>query len=678
MNHMKKEEAQKRLAELRKAIDHHRYLYHVLDKQEISDAALDSLKHELVVIETEFPELITFDSPSQRIAGKPLPGFKKVPHKAAQWSFNDVFDEQEIRDFDARVRRMLEKELGRPVAPTYTCELKIDGLKIVLEYVHGVLTTAATRGDGLVGEDVTQNVRTIESVPLRLTEDVDCIIEGEVYLGKKEFKRINVELEKAGVETYANPRNLAAGTIRQLDSSIVAERKLSSFMYDVAQLSGASKTVKTPTTQFDELTLLQKLGFKVNAHFMICTTIDEVIAFWKKWQIAKEKEQYMIDGVVVKVNERAYQEALGYTGKAPRFAVAFKFPAEQVTTLVEDIGFQVGRTGVITPVAHLKPISVAGSTVSRATLHNEDEIKRLDIRIGDTVVLQKAGDVIPQIVQVLTELRPKNAKPFKFPTHIAECGGDGRIERIPGEAAFRCVDKTSFTVLKRKLHYFVSKAAFDIDHLGPKIIDVLLENNLIQNAVDIFELQKGDLLSLPRFAEKSVDNLLASIDAARTVTLARFITALSIDGVGEETAILLADNFQSIEKVAAASQENFEAIHGIGEVVAASLSVWFKNPDNKKMLAALLKHVQIEKMQIKKSGSQKFAGKTFVLTGTLTTMGRDDAKEKIRAQGGDVSGSVSKNTDYVVAGESAGSKLDKAEQLGVQILSEEEFLRLLK
>lgn len=669
---MKKTEAKNRLTELKKLVNHHRYLYHVLDKQEISEAALDSLKHEIVQIETQFPDLVTSDSPSQRVAGSPLPEFEKIKHKIAQWSFNDVFDEKEIKDFDSRIKRMLEKEYGTQVSPTYTCELKIDGLKIVLEYIDGILSTATTRGDGVVGEDVTQNVKTIESVPLSLNKNINCIVEGEVYLSKKQFEIINKDLEKRGEEKYANPRNLAAGTIRQLDSKIVADRKLSVFIYDVAQIK------ETPKTQSEELELLKDLGFKVNEHFELCKSIDDVINFWKKWQDKKDKQQYLIDGIVVKVNEREYQDALGYTGKAPRFAIAFKFSAEQVTTIVEDIGFQVGRTGVITPVAHLKAVSVAGSTVSRATLHNEDEIKRLDIRVGDTVILQKAGDVIPQVVQVLKELRPKNSKQFIFPKKISECGGDGSIERIPGESAYRCVDKTSFSILKRKLYYFVSKPALNIDKLGPKIIDQLLENNLIQNAVDIFELQKGDMVNLPRFGEKSVDNILSSIEKSRSTTLNRFITALSIDGVGEEMSVLLANNFGSIDKIAKASKEEFESIHGIGDVVADSIYNWFRDEDSKKMLSGLLRHLVIEKSQIPNPKSQTLKGKIFVLTGSLETIGRDEAKEKIRTLGGDVSSSVSKNTSYVVAGESAGTKLDKAKELGVEILSEKEFLKLIK
>lgn len=664
-----KKEAQARLKMLRKTIEHHRHLYHVLDSPEISDEALDSLKNELVQIETQFPELVTPDSPSQRISGKPLEQFKKVTHKVPQWSFNDAFTEDDVRDFDARIQRMLSKEYGHAVVPTYTCELKIDGLKIVLEYQNGKLATAATRGDGKVGEDVTENIKTIDAVPLTISYTKPLIVEGEVYLPKKEFDRINADLAKKGEKTYANPRNLAAGTIRQLDSKIVASRKLSVFIYNIAQIAEA------PKTQMEELQLLQDLGFKVNKHYIFCKTIDDVITYWKEWGKKKDKESYLIDGVVIKTNEREYRETLGYTGKAPRYSIAFKFPAEQVTTQVLDIAFQVGRTGVVTPVAHLAPVQVAGSTVSRATLHNEDEIKRLDVRVGDTVILQKAGDIIPQVVEVLKEMRPENAKPFRFPKRIPECGGDGKIERIPGEAAYRCVDKGSYEMLRRKLHYFTSKGAFDIDGLGPKIIDQLMEENIIQGPVDIFTLTKGDLLPLERFAEKSVDNLLVAIDNARKVTLARFIISLSIDGVGEETAILLADTFGSIQKIRTASHDDFDAIHGIGDVVAKSIYEWFQDEANEKLLDELLDEVTIQNPS--KATGTKLTGKTFVLTGTLGTLTRDEAKDLVRKAGGSISSSVSKATDYVVAGEKAGSKLAKAEKFGVTVLSEEQFLKLV-
>lgn len=568
-------EAQKRVIKLRETINEHRHNYHVNDVESISIEALDSLKYELAQLEEQYPELVTKDSPTQRVAGKPLEGFKKVPHKVAQWSFNDAFSEEDMYAFDERVKRMLKSELGKDVTPTYICELKIDGLKIVLEYVNGSLATAATRGDGKVGEDVTANVRTIESIPLTLRRKVDAIVEGEVWMSKTQFNRLNKEQKKKGEEEYANPRNVAAGTMRQLDPKIVAKRKLDAFLYDIAQAENI------PNTQFEELEELKNLGFKVNKHFTLCKTMQDVITFWKKWQKKAGKEDYWIDGVVVKVNEGEYQEALGYTGKAPRFAIALKFPAEQVTTVLEDIVLQVGRTGVVTPVAHLRPVLVAGSTVSRATLHNEDEIKRLDVRIGDTVILQKAGDVIPDIISVVAEMRTGKEKPYVFPKTVNACGGDGAVERIPGQAVHRCVNKNSFAQIKRKFYHFVSKKVFNIDGLGPKVIDVLLEEGLITNFDDIFTLKKGDLIDLPRFAEKSVDNLLDSIEKSKEVELARFIASLSIPQVGEETAYDLAQHFGGLESFIAAPQEALEVIDGVGDVVAKEIVDWFSENENK-------------------------------------------------------------------------------------------------
>lgn len=666
-----------RLNKLKKTINHYRYLYHVLDKQEISEEALDSLKNELFKIEQEYPELITPDSPSQRVEGKPLDSFKKIKHKVPQWSFNDAFTEEDILDFDTRVKRFLTKELGNRVSKLdYTCELKIDGLKIVLEYENGLLKTAATRGDGKIGEDVTNNIKTIESIPLKLNKDINVIVEGEIWIGKKNFEKINKEREKVGEALYANPRNLAAGTLRQLDPKIVAQRKLDCFIYDIAKIKDGEK--KFPQKQFDELNLLKDLGFKVNKHFKYCKNVNEVISFWKDWGKKKEKKDYWIDGVVVKVNEKEIQDILGYTGKAPRFGIAFKFPAEQVTTIIEDIVLQVGRTGVLTPVAHLKPVSVAGSIVSRATLHNEDEIKRLDVRIGDTVILQKAGDVIPQIVSVLKEMRNGKEKLFYYPKFVESCGGDGSIEKIPGQVAYRCVNKNSFDQQKRKFYHFVSKKAYDIDGLGQSIIDVLLEENLISSYDDIFSLKKGDLLLLPRFAEKSVDNLLGAIENAREIDLAKFLVGLSIGQVGEETAIDLAKHFGSLEKIKNASFEELDSIDGVGDIVAHSIFDWFRDKNNQHLLEKLLQQVKIKSLTGRACKSGKLEGKRFVLTGTMEGMGRDEAKEKIRSLGGDVSGSVSSATDFVVAGEKAGSKLDKAEELGVKVLSEEEFLKLMR
>ena len=662
-----------RVAQLRKTINRHRYLYHVLDRAEISDAALDSLKRELAELEAAHPELITPDSPTQRVGGESLAKFEKVMHRVPQWSFNDAFTERDLRAFDERV----EKGIGPPphkasdghsTRCSYVCELKIDGFKIVLTYQKGILVTAATRGDGVVGEDVTANIRTIESVPLTLEKDVDIIVEGEVWISKREFKKLNERQKKEGKEPYANPRNVAAGTIRQLDSRIVAERKLDSFMYDIAEFQSQ------PTTQEEELTLLSALGFKVNKHYGRCKDIDEVFAFYKKWIARSRREPYGIDGVVVKVNERELQERLGFTGKAPRFAVAYKFPAEQATTVVENIILQVGRTGVITPVAIMRPVVVDGSTVSRATLHNEDEITRLDVRVGDTVILQKAGDVIPDIVTVLTELRTGKEKKFVFPKSIPECGA---IERIPGEAAHRCVDRSSGAIQRRKLQHFAGKHAFDIDGLGPKIIDLLIDRGLVARFPDIFTLAEGDLLALPSFKEKKVQKLIAAITARREVPLARFLIGLSIPQVGEETAEDLAEHFGTLEGLARASAEDLRAVEGVGDIVADSVVSWFKESAHKKLLAELLAQVTVREGAPHRA-SALLGAKIFVFTGTLPTITRDEAKRLVRERGGAISGSVSSNTDYVVAGADPGSKAERATALGVPILSEGEFLKLIK
>lgn len=660
---------EKRAEKLREIINYHRELYHTKDKPEISDQAYDALLQELEDIEEKYPELLTPDSPSQRVGGDPLPEFVKVLHKVNQWSFNDAFSPDHVRAFDERVKKFIKAETGSEGNPTYVCELKIDGLKVVLEYEKGILVRAATRGDGVTGEDVTHNVRTISAVPLKLTKPLDIIVEGEVWMAKSNLKKLNQAREKAGEPVFANARNVAAGSIRQLDPKIAASRKLDNFVYDIAKIDGPM-----PKTQFEELELLSKLGFKVNEHRKHVKTIEDAISFWKEWTKKAPKEDYLIDGVVIKVDERNYQEAIGYTGKAPRWGIAFKFPAEQVTTVLEDIVFQVGRTGVVTPVAVLRPVLVAGSTVSRATLHNEDEIKRLDVRIGDTVVLQKAGDVIPDIVKVVTELRTGKEKPFVFPTHIEECGGDGRIERIPGQAAHRCVVKDSLTLQRRKLHYFVSRTALNIDGCGPKILDALLDAGLISTFPDIFTLKKGDILALPRFAEKSADNLLESIEKGRHTTLPRLITGLSIDHVGEETAHLLAEKFKSMEALGKATKEELEAIEGVGPVVALSVYSWMRDKTHQKMLTRLLKEIVLEK--VVESGG-KLKGLTFVLTGTMPTLERVDAEEMIRKAGGNVSSSVSKNTSYVVAGENAGSKLDKAKALGVKVIDEDAFRKML-
>lgn len=663
-------EVSKRAESLRKTIERHGYLYHTLDKPEISDEAYDSLVSELQKLEEKYPELKSENSQTERVGGEPLKEFVKVTHKIQQWSFDDVFDFDGLKKWDEKVKNFIKKTDLTGEKIEYCCELKIDGLKTVLTYENGRLIRGATRGDGIVGEDVTSNIKTIQSIPLNLKEKVNIIVVGEAWIGEKDLEEINKARTKNGEVLYANTRNLAAGSIRQLDPKIAASRKLRSFIYDIDEFNG-----KLPETQEKELELLKKLGFEVNTNFSVFDNLTGVEKFYQTWAKKRHDLDYGLDGIVIKINSNKIQKALGFTAKSPRWGVAYKFPAEQVTTVVEDIVLQIGRTGVLTPVAHLRPVVVAGSTVSRATLHNEDEIKRLDVRVGDTVVLQKAGDVIPDIVSVVKELRTYKEKVFIWPTHVPLCGGDGRIERIPGQAAWRCVNKNSFEQQKRKFYHFVSKKSFDITDFGPKIVDVLLEQNLISEYADIFTLKKGDLLQLPRFAEKSVDNLLTAINKAKKVTLARFIIGLSIPQVGEETAYLLTQNFQTIKNLQKATQEELEKIEGVGPIVAESIINFFALKENKKTVDDLLKEITITKSDNLGAG-EKLSGKTFVLTGTIS-LSRDEAKDKIRASGGTISESVSKETDYVVAGENAGSKLAKAEELGVKVISEKEFLGLL-
>lgn len=654
-----------RVHKLRELLRVHAHRYYVLDAPDISDTAYDALYQELVRLEDTYPELDALDSPTKRVGGVALEKFSKVRHTVPQWSFDNVFSPEEFLAFHDRVVK------GAGTVPSYVCELKIDGFKIVLTYEKGMLVRAATRGDGEVGEDVTANIRTIRTIPLRLEKPVDCIVEGEIWLPKEEFARINREREKDGEPLFANPRNAAAGTVRQLDPGIVASRRLDSFIYDIGQIS-----IPFPKTQKEELALLEGLGFHVNPHRALAKTPEDVVRYWEKWQVASHREGYLCDGIVIKVNERSLQEKLGYTAKSPRFGVAFKFPAEEATTLIEDIQLQVGRTGIVTPVAHLRPVLIAGSTVSRATLHNEDQIARLDVRVGDTVVLHKAGDVIPEIVRVITELRTGNEKRYVFPKIVEACGGP--IERIPGEAAYRCVNRSAYAIVERKLVHFAGKHAFDIDGMGKKTIELLMKEGLIASFDDIFTLAKGDILALPGFGEKSAEKLLAAIQERSTISLPRLLVGLSIPHVGEETAIDLARAFGTLERIVEAKESELAEVFGVGEIVAESAYRWFRDRDNAALLRRLRKHVRVVPYAVNSVAHGAFAGKTVVPTGSFETMSRDQVKERIRSAGGNPAGSVSKKTHFVVAGEDAGSKLAEAKKLGIPILSEAEFLKMLK
>jgi len=669
---MAKQEAKKRIEKLRKTINYHRHLYHVLDKQEISDSALDSLKKELFDLEQKFPEFITLDSPTQRVGGKPLKKFKKAKHIEPMLSFNDAFSEQDMEDWVSRSSKLLTLKEKSEI--DFFCELKIDGLAVELVYKKGVLNTGSTRGDGSIGEDITQNVKTIEAIPLtiktefmsrhKLGFETQLVVRGEIFIPKKVFEKFK--------DTYANPRNLAAGSVRQLDPKVTASRKLDSFIYDLIE---ERRNPTSIVTHQQKHKTLKHLGFKINPYNKYCKDLSEVFKFYKHIQKIREKIPYEIDGIVVIVNSNRIFEKLGTIGKAPRGAIAFKFPGKQTTTLVEDIKVQIGRTGALTPVAHLKPVRLSGIVISRATLHNEDEIKRLGVKIGDTVIVSRAGDVIPDIIKVLPDLRTGKEKEFKMPEQCPVCGG--KVKRVKGEALTRCLNSNCFAQRKEHFYHFASKAAFNIDSLGPKIIEQLMENNLVSDPADLFEIKQGDLLSLERFAEKSAGNLIKAIDGKKEITLARFIYALGIRNVGEETALDLANNFSTLDKIKGSKLLGLESIQDIGPIVARSIYHWFNDKKNIEFLNKLKKAgVKISNFQSPIS-NKKFRNKTFVLTGGLEAITRDEAKQKIRELGGNISESVSKETNFVVVGSEPGSKYQKAKKLGIKILNEKQFLAIL-
>ena len=686
---MSKNEAKDRIRKLAGVINDYRYSYHVLDKPVISDEALDSLKKELFDLEQQFPEFVAPDSPTQRVGGKPLDKFVKYNHKMPMISFNDAFSTQDIADWLERAKKLLsEDEISRL---DFYCEPKLDGLAIELVYENGILEIGATRGDGRVGENVTNNLKTIEAIPLRLRgadrvagelrkaglETMaravernnlgEVIARGEVVITTREFEAINKRQTELGLPQFANPRNLAAGSIRQLDPKVTAGRHLDSNCYALTSDYGQ-------VMHEEEHKFLEIAGFKTNNRFSkYCKTLNDVFAFHEYWYKNREKLPYEIDGIVVTINDVAVFKKLGVVGKAPRGAIAYKFPLKQTTTIIEDILVQVGRTGALTPVAVLKPVQVSGVMISRATLHNEDEIRRLGLKVGDTVVVGRAGDVIPDILKVLPQLRTGEERDFEMPQTCPICGG--QVVKKQGEVVWRCVNPECFAIQERNLGHFVSRAAFNIDGLGPKIIEHLIDEGLIRDAADIFNLKEGDLMPLERFAEKSAKNLVEAISQRKKITLPRFIYSLGIRNTGEQTSRALSDNFGSFEKVKAASLEDLQNVADIGPVVAESIHQWFKNPKNIKLIGKLFEAgVAIEPYQ---RTDGKLAGKVFVVTGTLETLSRQEAKDRIRALGGAAVESVSKNTDYLVAGANPGSKLAKAQKFGVAVLDEREFLRLL-
>ncbi|ARB84288.1 MULTISPECIES: NAD-dependent DNA ligase LigA [Yersinia] len=659
--------------QLRTSLRHHEHLYHVLDAPEIPDAEYDRLMQQLRSLEAQHPELITHDSPTQRVGAAPLDAFEQVRHEVPMLSLDNVFDEDSYLAFDKRVHDRLKS--AEPL--TFCCELKLDGLAVSLLYENGELVRAATRGDGTTGENITANVRTIRAIPLRLHgENIPQRVEvrGEVFMPQAGFEQLNEEARRKGGKIFANPRNAAAGSLRQLDPRITAKRPLMFFCYGVGLLDGGD----LPRSHIQRLMQFKAWGLPVSNRVKLCTGSDEVIAFYRQVEQDRTSLGFDIDGVVIKVDSLDLQEQLGFVARAPRWATAFKFQAQEQITQVRDVEFQVGRTGAITPVARLEPVQVAGVIVSNATLHNADEIERLGIRIGDTVIIRRAGDVIPQVVGVVMEQRPQDTKEIVFPEHCPVCGSD--IERVEGEAVARCTGGL-FCAAQRKeaLKHFVSRRALDVDGMGDKIIEQLVEKQYVENPADLFELTAGKLTGLDRMGPKSAQNLIAALEKAKQTTFARFLYALGIREVGEATAANLAAHFCNLDNLRAADIDALKSVPDVGEVVARHVRNFLSEEHNQKVIAALEKVISWPEPQqiIAEEIDSPFAGKTVVLTGSLTILSRDEAKDRLAALGAKVSGSVSKKTDLVIAGEAAGSKLAKAQELGITVIDEAEMIRLL-
>lgn len=671
---MNKSQAADRIIKLRDLINDYRYHYHVLDDSIMSEAAADSLKHELSQLEAEFPDLITADSPTQRVAGAPLPGFTQVTHSQRMLSLNDVFDEAEVQAWQERVAK-----LAGDAKLQYFADIKMDGLACALVYEDGALVRGITRGDGYVGEDVTANVRTLESIPLRLRKTTGAAaqfskgrteVRGEIVIYKADFEQLNAARAAAGKPLFANPRNTAAGAIRQLDPKLVAERKLIFRAYDLLRENPA----EVPTNKFAYEALLE-MGFLANKNAAILSDVGAIITFADTWEEERQKLPFNTDGLVVKINDRALYDRLGFVGKAPRAAIAYKYAAEQATTKVKDIFISIGRTGSATPVAMLEPVVIAGSTVQMATLHNESEVLRKDIRVGDTVIVHKAGDIIPEVVEPLIKLRNGSEKPFKMPTHCPEC--NTKLVKLKAEdAAWRCPNEACPSRAWKRIEHFASKAALDIEGLGEKNVIALLNAGLINDIADIYSLKKEAVLGLERFAEISASKLIAAIQTKKQPPLARFVYGLGVRHIGTQTAIDLANHFRSLEKLAAATIDELSEVEGIGEVVAESVVEWFSERRNQRLLEKF-KAEGVWPEHVKQIGG-KLSGKTFVVTGGLQTMSRDQAADKIRGLGGTFQSSVGKDTDYLVVGLNVGaSKLAKAAKLGTTQITEDDLLKIL-
>ena len=663
--------ASERARALRDELQKHNIAYYVHDQPTVSDAEYDAAMQELIALETAYPVLVSPDSPTQRVGAAPVSAFGSVTHRRSMLSLGNAFSADDLREFDKRAKRTVGMDLTAPIE--YVCELKLDGLAVSLTYENGVFVQGATRGDGTTGEDITLNLRTINALPLKLaTNTPPALIEvrGEAFLTHSEFARINTAREASGEPTFANPRNAAAGSLRQLDPSVTAKRKLKIYFYAVGEARGY-----TPQMQAGLLEQLTLWGLPVNPQREVCPDIEAVIAFIQAWEGKKNTLDYDTDGVVVKVNDSSLQRELGQVARAPRWAIAYKYPALQVQTQIEDIVVQVGRTGAITPLALLKPVPVAGVMVGRATLHNQDEINRKDVRVGDTVVIQRAGEVIPEVVRVVPELRPETSVPFLIPVNCPSCGTP--IVKPEGEAVSRCPNaKGCPAQLQTRIEHFVSRNALDIAGLGERHIAQLIGASLIKDPADLFFLEKENLLPLERMGDKLADNILKAIDARKHTTLARLVFAFGIRHVGEKAASVLAQRFGTLEKLASASADEMSAVHEIGRTTAESVAAFFGLEETRQMLAKLKEANVHAEGDDSAPVSDHFAGKKFVFTGSLTRFTREDAEAAVRRLGGQASGSVSKQTSYVVAGEAAGSKLAKAEQLGVRVLTEDEFAEL--
>ncbi|MDT8862480.1 NAD-dependent DNA ligase LigA [Alkalihalobacillus sp. MEB130] len=667
---MEKQQAEKHIKELRERLEEYGHHYYVLDKPLVSDAEYDALMQELLKLEEEHPEFFSEDSPTVRVGGEPLPYFEKVEHRIPMLSLGNAFSDTDLRDFDRRVKQLVGGDVS------YSCELKIDGLAVSLTYENGRFVRGATRGDGTVGEDITANLKTIPTIPLRLSEPVTIEVRGEAYMPKGSFEALNQVKEQAGEEKFANPRNAAAGSLRQLNPKLAAKRNLSIFVYAIGHIEG-----KEIDSHLKGLAYLHELGFRVNNESKHCSDIDEVIAYTEEWVEKRASLPYDIDGIVIKVDRLDQQKEMGFTAKSPRWATAFKFPAEEVVTKLIDIELSIGRTGVVTPTAILSPVTVAGTTVKRASLHNEDLIREKDLKLGDSVVIKKAGDIIPEVVNVLAELRDGSERDFKMPTHCPAC--ESELVRLEGEVALRCINPQCPAQIREGLIHFVSRNAMNIDGLGEKVISQLFEHDLVRDVADIYKLKRDELLQLERMGEKSVDNLLEAIEKTKDNSLERLLFGLGIRFVGAKAAKTLAMEFDTIYKLKDASEEELVAVNEIGEKMAASIHRYFSTQKVVELIEELdslgvnLVYKGPKAPEESDMTDSPFAGKTVVLTGKLEQMTRGEAKEKIESLGGKVTGSVSKKTDLVIAGEEAGSKRTKAEELNIEIWDEAKLVEVV-